>query len=112
MFYENANRNYKIFEKFTYYMISLAQSNRVSKPFALNENIYVFDSTMMDLRINLFEWTYFKKAKNGIKVHTLFDMVTQIPTYVYTTRARLHDVKAIDEVSYESNVFHIFNKEY
>ena len=37
----------------------------------------------------------FRKAKGGIKVHTLFDVVTQIPTYIHITEAKVHDVNAI-----------------
>ena len=95
MSYANANRDYKIFEEFAYYMIDLAQN-----------------STTIDLCMSLFEWAYFRKTKSGIKVHTLFDVVTQIPTYIHITEAKLHDVKAMDEIPYEPNAFYIFDKGY
>ena len=78
----------------------------------LNGKFYVFDSTTIDLCMSLFEWAYFRKTKSGIKVHTLFDVVTQIPTYIHITEARLHDVKAMDEIPYEPNAFYIFDKGY
>ena len=55
-------------------MINLAQSKRITRPFIMS----------------LFEWAYFRKTKSGIKVHTLFDVVTQIPTYIHITEAKLH----------------------
>ena len=62
--------------------------------------------------MSLFEWAYFRKTKSGIKVHTLFDVVTQIPTYIHITEAKLHDVNAMDEIPYEPNAFYIFDKGY
>lgn len=110
--YANANRDYKIFEEFAYHMINLAQSKRITRPFVLNGKFYAFDSTTIDLCMSLFEWAYFRKTKSGIKVHTLFDVVTQIPTYIHITEAKLHDVKAMDEIPYEPNAFYIFDKGY
>ncbi len=110
--YANANRDYKIFEEFAYHMINLAQSKRITKPFVLNGKFYAFDSTTIDLCMSLFEWSYFRKTKSGIKVHTLFEVVTQIPTYIHITEAKLHDVNAMDEIPYEPNAFYIFDKGY
>lgn len=110
--YANANRDYKIFEEFAYHMINLAQSKRITKPFVLNGKFYAFDSTTIDLCMSLFEWAYFRKTKSGIKVHTLFDVVIQIPTYIHITEAILHDVNAMDEIPYEPNAFYIFDKGY
>lgn len=110
--YANANRDYKIFEEFAYHMINLAQSKRITRPFVLNGKFYAFDSTTIDLCMSLFEWAYFRKTKGGIKVHTLFDVVTQIPTYIHITEAKLHDVNAMDEIPYEPNAFYIFDKGY
>lgn len=91
MSYANANRDYKIFEEFAYFMINLAQSKRITRPFKLNGKFYAFTSTTINFCMSLFEWAYFRKTKSGIKVHTLFDVVTQIPTYIHITEARLYD---------------------
>lgn len=58
MSYANANRDYKIFEEFAYYMIDLAQSKRITRPFELNGKFYAFDATTTDLCMSLFEWAY------------------------------------------------------
>lgn len=110
--YANGNRDYKIFEDLAYYMINLAQSKRISRPFQLHGKFYAFDSTTIDLCLSLFKWAYFRKNKGGIKVHTLFDVVTQIPTYIHITEAKVHDVNAMDEIPYEPYAFYIFDKGY
>ena len=110
--YANVNRDYKIFEEFAYFMINLAQSKRIDRPFELHGKFYAFDSTTIDLCMSLFKWAYFRKNKGGIKVHTLFDVVTQIPTYIHITEAKVHDVNAMDEIPYEPYAFYIFDKGY
>lgn len=110
--YANVSRDYKIFEEFAFYMINLAQSKRIEKPFKLHGKFYAFDSTTIDLCLSLFKWAYFRKNKGGIKVHTLFDVVTQIPTYIHITEAKVHDVNAMDEIPYEPYAFYIFDKGY
>jgi len=110
--YANVNRDYKIFEEFAYHMINLAQSKRIDRPFELHGKFYAFDSTTIDLCLTLFKWAYFRKNKGGIKVHTLFDVVTQIPTYIHVTEAKVHDVNLMDEIPYEPYAFYIFDKGY
>ena len=110
--YANAHRDYRLFEEFAYYMIALAQSKRIDREFVLNGKFYAFDSTTIDLCLSLYEWARFRKAKGGIKVHTLFDVVTQIPQYIHITEANVHDVNAMDDIPYEPNAFYIFDKGY
>lgn len=71
-----------------------------------------FDSTTIDLCLSVFEWALFRKRKGGIKVHTLYDIETQVPTFFHITPARVHDMKAMDTIPYEENSFYIFDRGY
>lgn len=108
----NANRDQKIFEEFAYKMISIAQNKRITKDFEIAGRFYAFDSTTIDLCLNLFWWAHFRKAKGGIKVHTLYDVVTQIPTFLHITEAKVHDMNAMDEIPYECNAYYTFDRGY
>jgi hypothetical protein len=108
----NANRDHKIFEEFAYKMISIAQNKRITKDFEIAGRFYAFDSTTIDLCLSLFWWAHFRKAKGGIKVHTLFDVVTQIPTFLHITEAKVNDMNAMDEIPYERNAYYIFDRGY
>jgi hypothetical protein len=108
----NANRDYKIFEDFAYKMISIAQQKRIAKEFEIAGRFYAFDSTTIDLCLNLFWWAKFRKTKGGIKVHTLYDIVTQIPAFIHITEAKVHDMNAMDEIPYEANAYYIFDRGY
>jgi hypothetical protein len=93
-------------------MISIAQRKRITKEFEISGRFYAFDSTTIDLCLNLFWWASFRKAKGGIKVHTLYDVVTQIPTFLHITEAKVHDMNAMDEIPYEPNAYYIFDRGY
>lgn len=108
----NANRDYKIFEEFAYKMVSIAQGKRITREFEICGRFYAFDSTTIDLCLNLFWWASFRKTKSGIKVHTLYDVVTQIPTFLHITKAKVNDMNAMDEIPYEPNAYYIFDRGY
>lgn len=108
----NESRDYKIFEEFAYYMIAEARSKRMSEIFKLDGNVYAFDSTTIDLCLSVFWWAKFRKTKGGIKVHTLYDIETQIPTFIHITTASVHDMNTMDKIPYEPGSYYIFDRGY
>lgn len=108
----NENRNYHIFEDFAFYMISEARKKRINDIFKLNGNIYAFNSTTIDLCLKLFHWANFRTHKGGIKIHTLYDVETQVPAFIHITEKKINDVKAMDVIPYESGSFYISDRAY
>ena len=94
------------------YMISEARKKRVNDIFKLNENVYAFDSTTIDLCLKLFPWANFRTHKRGIKIHTLYDIETQVSAFIHITEAKINDVKAMDVIPYESGYFYVFDRAY
>lgn len=97
----NQDRDYHIFEEYVYYLVGEARQKRVNHIFKLGGNIYAFDSTTIDLWLSVFWWAKFRKKKGDIKVHTLFDVETQIPAFFHITEASVHDLKEMIEILYE-----------
>ncbi|SHF94394.1 protein of unknown function [Salegentibacter echinorum] len=108
----NQDRDYHIFEEYAYYLINQAREKRTTNIFNLGGNVYAFDSTKIDLCLSVFWWAKFRKKKGGIKVHTLYDIETQIPTFFHITEASVHDSKAMKEIPYEPDSFYIFDRAY
>lgn len=108
----NENRDYRIFEDFAFYMMAEACRKRIDHIFQLDGNIYAFDSTTISLCLSVFEWAKFRKHKGGIKVHTLFDIETQVPAFIHITNAKPHDVTAMDVITYESGSYYVFDRAY
>ena len=78
----NNSRDYRIFEEFANHMVRVAQKKRIKDIFKLHGKVYAFDSTTIDLCLSVYDWAHFRRAKGGIKVHTLFDLEAQVPTDV------------------------------
>jgi Domain of unknown function (DUF4372)/Transposase DDE domain len=108
----NEHRSYEIFEEFAYHLISVAQSKNKNESFEIKGKIYAFDATTIDLCLNVFKWANFRKNKAGIKLHTQFEISTQLPVFIYFTAANVHDVKAMDFIIYELGAYYIFDKAY
>ena len=108
----NQDRDYHIFEEYAYYLINEARQKRATEIFKLGGNIYAFDSTTIDLCLAVFWWAKFRKKKGGIKVHTLYDVETQIPAFIHITEAAVHDSKTMKEIPYESGSYYIFDRAY
>ena len=108
----NENRPCRIFEDFAYRMIDEARRKRCMDIFKLDGNVYAFDSTTIDLCLSVFEWAKFRTTKGGVKVHTMYDVEAQVPTFVHITPAAVHDMKAMDVIPYEPGSFYIFDRGY
>lgn len=94
----NEKQDYRVFEDFAYFMIEQARRKRQKKVFGFVGSVYAFDSTTINLCLELFEWARFRTTKSGIKVHTLYDVETQIPSFLLITEAKLNDVRAMDHI--------------
>lgn len=108
----NQDRDYHIYEEYAYYLVNEARQKRATDIFELGGNVYAFDSTTIDLCLAVFWWAKFRKKKGGIKVHTLYDVETQIPAFFHITEASVHDSMAMKEIPYEPGSYYIFDRAY
>jgi len=108
----NQNRDCRIFEEFAYFLVAEARIKRITDIFKLGGSIYAFDSTTIDLCLSVFWWAKFRKRKGGIKIHTLYDIETQVPAFFHITEAAINDVRAMDEIPYEPGSYYIFDRGY
>jgi transposase len=74
--------------------------------------VYAFDATIIDLCLNVFWWATFRKAKGAIKLHTLYDGKSSIPSFVHITSGDVHDVNGLDELTYETGAYYVLDKGY
>jgi hypothetical protein len=108
----NSLRDHRIFEEFSFYMVSIAQSKRITKDFELHGRFYAIDSTTIDLCMAVFRWAEFRSTKSGIRIHTQIDIVTEIPVFYRITNARVHDVNSMDWFTYEPLACYVFDRGY
>ena len=111
----NEKRNCQVFEMFAYEMIAEAQKSCIPDSdfdLSIKGNVYAFDATVIDLCLNVFWWATFRRAKAAVKLHTLLDVKTSIPVFVYITPASVHDVHGLDELTYETGGYYIMDRGY
>jgi hypothetical protein len=64
------------------------------------------------LCLNVFWWATFRRAKGAIKLHTLYDVKTSIPSFVHITAGDVHDVNGLDVLTYEAGSYYILDRGY
>lgn len=62
--------------------------------------------------LSVFWWASFRKTEGGIKLHTLYDITTQILTFIHITAASLHDVNTMVVFPYEAGACYVFDRGY
>lgn len=105
----NQDRDYRIFEEYAYFLVDEAQRKCATDIFKLSGNIYAFDSTTIDLCLNVFWRAKFRKKKGGIKVHTLYGVETLIPKFFHITETYVHVSNIMSGILYKSKDYYIFD---
>lgn len=109
----NETRDVRIFKEFADKMVSLARDKRSGiKEFFLSNNVYAFDSSTISLCLSVFWWTKLHHGKGGVKLHELYDVKTDIPTFSVITDASVSDSKVMCLIPYEIESFYIFDRAY
>jgi hypothetical protein len=113
--YANENRNWQIFADYAYLIIAQARKICVSSQdfeLEIDGNVYAIDSTTVDLCLSVFWWAPFRKTKGAIKLHTQYDIKTEIPTFIQLSDGLMHDVNLLDNLVFEPKAFYIMDKAY
>lgn len=111
----NENRDYRIYADFAAYLLKITKPLYIKENdfvLELNNTVYAFDSTTIDLCLSTFIWAKFRKTKAAVKMHTLLDLRGNLPTFIYITDGKVHDVNALDVLLFEKNAFYIMDRGY
>jgi hypothetical protein len=110
----NEIRDWHIYADFAAVLIKRARqlyaNDRLS--IDLEETVYAFDSTTIDLCLTLFPWARFRRRKGAVKLHTLIDLRGNIPCFVHISNGKMHDVKALDHLPLEPGAFYVMDRGY
>jgi hypothetical protein len=111
----NEKRDWHIFQDFGLKLIEQARilyegDNQLD--IKLKGKVFALDSTTVDLCLEVFLWATFRSTKAAIKIHTLLDLKTSIPEFIFITEGNVHDVNAMDYISVEKGSYYIMDKAY
>lgn len=110
----NEQRDWRLWQDLAQSLMRKARPLYVGEDLGLDiENtVYALDSTTIDLSLTLFPWADFRKTRAGIKMHTQIDLRGPIPTCIFITEARQHDVRWLDDLLFEPGAFYVMDRGY
>jgi len=110
----NENRDWRIYSDFAQVLIHEARGLYVDDDFGLEleETVYALDSSTIDLCLSVFPWAQFRRTKAAIKLHTLLDLRGDIPTFIWITDGKVHDVNVLDYLIPEPGAIYIMDRAY
>jgi hypothetical protein len=111
----NEGRDWRIFRDFGLKLIEQAKilyGNDNQLDLKLKGRIFALDATVVDLCLNVFWWAKFRSAKAAVKLHTLLDLKTSIPEYIFITDGSVHEVKTLDYFSLPAGSYLVMDKAY
>ncbi len=110
----NEVRDWRIYADLAQSLIGIARPLYVDEPFGvdLKETVYALDSSTIDLCLSVFAWAPFRSTKAAIKLHTLLDLRGNIPTFLYISDGKLHDVNILDQLLPEPGAFYVMDRGY
>ena len=110
----NAVRDWRIYADFAQHLISIARRLYANDLLALDldETVYALDSTTIDLCLSVFPWAPFRSTKAAVKLHTLLDLRGSIPSFIFISDGKMHDVNILDQLVPEAGAFHVMDRGY
>ena len=111
----NEKRDWHIFQDFGLKLIEQARilyesDNQLD--IKIKGKVFALDSTTVDLCLEVFLWATFRSTKAAIKIHTLLDLKTSIPEFIFITEGNVHDVNAMDYISVEKGSYYVMDRAY
>jgi len=111
----NENRDWRIYQDFALFLIAQAKvlykdDNQLEIDF--KNNVFIVDSTIIDLCLSLYPWADFRKTKAAIKLHTKMDAKTSIPDFIHISDGRMHDINFLDMITILPYSLYIMDRGY
>jgi hypothetical protein len=110
----NTQRSWRIYADYAQSLILKARELYFDEKIdvKVKNNIYIIDSTTIDLCLNIYDWAKFRSTKSGIKLHTMMDIKGSIPVLIDITNAIVSDNQFIDKIEIEKNAIYTMNRGY
>src|SRR3989344_974753 len=111
----NENRNWQIYRDLAQILIELAKKLYINDndfKIELDGAVYALDSTVIELCLATFKWTYFELGKSAVKIHMQLDLRGNIPSFFLITQAKTHDINFLDILEFAAGAFYIMDRGY
>ena len=100
----NKSRPVSFFKDLFAEMYALCAAKAPSHKFRFKSKLYSMDATTIQLCLTLFPWAKFRKAKGGIKMHTVLDHDGYLPACINITDAKTHESRVAPSFDFQTPV--------
>jgi len=110
----NATRPWQIYADFAQHLIGIARALYADESLAvdLDATVYAFDASTIDLCLSMYPWAPFRQHKAAVKLHTLLDLRGSIPTFIYISDGKMHEVNTLDHLVIEPGAYYLLDRGY
>ena len=109
----NEIRDVRIFQEFSERMVRLACEERADMAGLFpHGELYAFDSSTVNFCLKRFWWSCAQQGYGGIKLHSLYDVIRDVPVFNLITDHSVSDSTVMDSIPYCSGAFYVFDKAY
>jgi Domain of unknown function (DUF4372)/Transposase DDE domain len=110
----NETRDWRIYSDFAQHLIQQARAlyQDVDIDLDLNATLYALDSSIIDLSLTLFPWAPHQRSRAAVKLNTLLDVQSAIPTLIDVTGAHAGDSQVLDRIVPEPGCFIVMDRGY
>ena len=86
--------------------------HRYDKRFETENKIFAIDSTVVSLCLSIYKWAKFRRAKGGVKAHTMINIKEQLPVFATITKASRNDATQLKRIPIEKNGIYVMDRGY
>lgn len=108
----NNKRSCEIYEELFYSLLKRVQHLAPSYKLDLTSQLYILDSTTIDLCLEQFPWASFRSTKGAVRLHTLIQADGSLPVSIHITNGKVHDATAARTMDIPKGSYLVFDKGY
>jgi hypothetical protein len=110
----NETRDWRIYSDFAQHLIQQARPlyKDVDLGLELEGTLYALDSSIIDVSLTLFPWAPHQRSRAAVKLNTLLDVQSSIPTLIDVTGAHSGDSQVLDRIVPEPGCFIVMDRGY
>ncbi len=110
----NERRDFRIYADLARDLIAISRPLYAGEDFGvdLEQTVYAFDCTIIELCLSLCPWARYRAYHAGVKVHTLLDLEGNIPAFITVKPAKIHEIHLLDELLPEPSSIYLLDRWY
>ena len=111
----NERRDWRIYAGFAQALIAKTRALFAGEAMdeSLEQSLYALDSSTIDVCLSVFPWApAMHPGCGGIKLHTVLDLASHLPTFVDFSPSKQHDVHLLDRIDIEPGAIYVMDRGY